>query len=101
MHRRLAINSHMLPDDFDNFRGSSVDVMAGVGELVQSTSGQWMVRPPTHCLRGHALRPGRMLVGSIACSCGRHITWRCDCGAVYGPALADGCSLLDGPARVR
>jgi hypothetical protein len=43
-----------------------------------------------------------MLVGSIACSCGRHLTWRCECGAVtYGPALAEGCSLLDGPARVR
>jgi hypothetical protein len=25
-----------------------------------------------------------------------------DCGAVtYGPALAEGCSLIDGPARVR
>jgi hypothetical protein len=23
-----------------------------------------------------------MLVGSIACSCGRHLTWRCECGAV-------------------
>jgi hypothetical protein len=35
-------------------------------------------------------------------SCGRHMTWRCECGAVtYGPALADGCSVLDGPARVR
>jgi len=40
-----------------------------------------------------------MLVGSIACSCGRHLTWRCECDAVtYGPALGDGCSLLDGPA---
>ena len=27
----------------------------------------------------------------------RHITWRCDCGAVtYGAPLFDGCSLLDG-----
>jgi hypothetical protein len=35
------------------------------------------------------LRPGQMLVGSLACSCGRHLTWRCECGAVtYGPALA-------------
>ena len=24
---------------------------------------------------------GRMLVGRIACSCGRHRTWRCECGA--------------------
>jgi hypothetical protein len=43
-----------------------------------------------------------MLVGSIACSCGRHLTWSCECGAVsYGPALTSGCSLLDGPARER
>ena len=61
-----------------------------------------MARPPQHCPRGHRLLPGRMLVGSIACSCGRHLTWRCECGAVtYGPALGEGCSLLDGPARVR
>jgi hypothetical protein len=70
--------------------------MVAVGELVQSTTGQWMVRPPMRCPRGHVLRPGRMLVGSIACSCGRHLTWRCECGAVtYGPALSEGCSLLD------
>jgi hypothetical protein len=44
------------------------------------------------------LRPGRMLVGRIACSCGRHLTWCCECGAAtYGPALAYGCGLLDGP----
>ena len=30
----------------DELYGSSVDVMAGVGELVQSAMGQWMVRPP-------------------------------------------------------
>jgi hypothetical protein len=76
--------------------------MAAVGELVRSTSGQWMDRPPLRCPRGHALRPGRMLVGSVACLSGRHLTWRCECGTVtYGPALAEGCSLLDGPARVR
>jgi hypothetical protein len=76
--------------------------MTAAGVLVQATSGQWMVRPPVRCPRGHLLRPGRFLVGSIACSCGRHTTWRCECGAVtYGPALAEGCSLLDGPARMR
>jgi hypothetical protein len=43
-----------------------------------------------------------MLVGTIACSCGRHITWRCECGAItYGPPLTERCSLLDGPARIR
>jgi hypothetical protein len=47
---------------------------------------------------GHRLLPGHTSVGTIACSCGRHLTWRCECGAVtYGPALAEGCSLLDGP----
>jgi hypothetical protein len=76
--------------------------MPAVGELVRSTTGQWMVRPPLRCPRGHRLRPGHVLVGSIACSCGRHLTRRCECGAVtYGPGLGDGCSLLDGPARVR
>jgi HAMP domain-containing protein len=46
--------------------------------------------------------PGHVLVGSIACSCGRHLTWRCECGAVtYGPAFGEGCSLLNGPARMR
>jgi hypothetical protein len=47
-------------------------------------------------------RPSRggMLVGSSACSCRRHLTWRCECGAVtYGPALAEGCSLLGAGAR--
>jgi len=38
-----------------------------------------------------------MLTGSVACSCGRHLTWRCQCGAVrYGPVLGVGCSLHAG-----
>jgi hypothetical protein len=53
-------------------------------------------------LIGAAMRPGRMVVGNIASSCDRYLTWRCECGAVtYGPALAAGRSLLHGPARVR
>src|ERR1700756_3781030 len=60
--------------------------MAAVGELVQSTSGQWMIRAPQHCAEGHRLRPGHMVVVTIACSCGRHLTWRCEGGAVsYRP----------------
>jgi hypothetical protein len=40
--------------------------------------------------------------GSVPCSCGRHLTWRCECGAItYGPILGDGCTPLHGPARVR
>jgi hypothetical protein len=43
-----------------------------------------------------------MIVNTIPCSCGEHITWECECSAVtYGPALSEGCSLLDGPARMR
>jgi hypothetical protein len=73
-----------------------------VGKIVRCTNGAWMVQPPPRCPRGHPLLPGRILVASIACSCGRHLTWRCECNAVtYGLALAEGCSLLDGPARVR
>jgi hypothetical protein len=54
-----------------------------VGELVRCTHGCWTVRPSER--RGRKLATGRMLVGSIACSCGGHFTWRCECGAVtYG-----------------
>jgi hypothetical protein len=57
---------------------------------------------PTRCPRGHPLRVDRTIVRAIPCACGRHTFWRCHCGAVtYGPPLGDGCSLLDGPARVR
>ena len=57
-------------------------------------------RPPQRCTSGHWLLPGRMIVYAIACSCGEHLTWECECSAItYGPALAEGCSLLDGPAR--
>jgi len=47
--------------------------VAAVGELVRSTSGRRIARPPLRCPRGYTLRPGRMLVGRIACSCGRHL----------------------------
>src|SRR5271166_506724 len=54
-----------------------------VGELVRCTDGCWTVRPFER--RGHKLATGRMPVSSIACSCGRYLTWRCECGAVtYG-----------------
>ena len=77
-------------------------VAADVGDLVHDTYTKWMDRPPQRCTRGHWMFPGHMIVGTLPCSCGWHTTWECECSAVtYGPALADGCSLLDGPARVR
>jgi hypothetical protein len=39
--------------------------MAGVGELVRSTTGHWIARPQQRCPRGHRLRTGHVLVGSI------------------------------------
>ena len=75
--------------------------MPAIGELVRSTTGQWMVKPPLHCPRGHRLRPGHTLVGSIACSCGRHLMWRCECGAItYGPALGELTGVAIAPAIV-
>jgi len=78
--------------------------MHEVGELVLSTGGAWMVRPPQRCPNGHPITPGRVLVGSIACACGerRHLTWLCGCGSVtYGPALGPDCTMLNAPARIR
>jgi hypothetical protein len=75
--------------------------MADVGELVRSTTGP-MDGQATAALPATRFAPGHVLVGCVACSRGRHLTWRCECGAVsYGLALAEGCSLLRGPARVR
>jgi hypothetical protein len=78
--------------------------MSEVGELVISTNGACMVRPPQHCGNGHPITPGRVLVGNIACACGerRHLTWLCDCGhTTYGPTLGLDCTVMNGPARVR
>jgi hypothetical protein len=77
--------------------------MYEVGELVLSTDGAVMVRPPQRCGRGHPIAPGHVLVGSAVCSCGdRHLTWECECGdTTYGPALGPDCSVMNGPGRVR
>ncbi|ETW23204.1 hypothetical protein [Mycobacterium gastri] len=76
--------------------------MPSVGELVRCTDGTWMVRPPTHCPRGHRLARGRVLVGHQPCSCGGHTTWRCACDAVtYAPPLSTSYAVLAGPAAVR
>ena len=74
-----------------------------IGDLVLSTTGQWMVRAPERCRNGHLLA-GRVLVGTAVCACqDRHLSWTCDeCGdTVYGPALGPHCSVLHGPARIR
>jgi hypothetical protein len=55
-----------------------------------------MVRP-LRCPRGHPLRPGRMLVGSIACSCGRHLRPVSHRSAVTPPRPVQ--SRLGQPAR--
>ena len=69
--------------------------MTAVGELIKFPSSRLPARPPLRCPRGHLMRPERMLVGSAACSCGHHQTWRCHCGAVtYGPELGEKCTLV-------
>lgn len=78
-------------------------LMAAVGDLVKSTAGGWIVRPPTHCPAGHQLAPGRVVVGHQPCSCrGGHTTWTCWCGnSIYGPPVSEVCRLLSGAAAVR
>jgi hypothetical protein len=75
----------------------------GVGDLVLSTEGSWMVRPPEFCANRHRLA-GNCIVSSQPCRCqDRHVSWSCNsCGHVtYGPMLGPACNLLDGPAWVR
>ena len=81
-----------------------VDRRSRVGDLVLSTRGEWIVRPPQRCGNGHWLQPGRVLVGSMVCACGerRHLTWLCECGNTsYGPELGPDCTVMNGPARIR
>jgi hypothetical protein len=74
---------------------------AVLGDLVQTTDGKWMTRPPTRCPNGHALGPGEVPVGHHAClgHGGGHTTWTCrTCDeTVYGPMLNTHCTTLDGP----
>ena len=79
--------------------------MPAIGDLVPAPSGKWTVTAPTHCeAAGHPLGPEQVLVGHVAClPCSGHTTWTCqECGATtYGPAVGDGCSMLNGPAAGR
>ena len=38
-----------------------------LGELVQTTAGEWIIHPPTRCPNGHTLVPNHVLVGHVAC----------------------------------
>ena len=78
---------------------------AVLGDLVQTTDGKWMTRPPARCPHGHTLGAGQVLMGHQAClgHGGGHTTWTCrTCDqTVYGPPLNTHCHTLDGPAVVR
>jgi len=68
--------------------------MSAVGELARFPSTRWAAPPPLRCPRGHLMRPERIVINSTACSCGRHRTWRCHCGAVtYAPAMGEKCDI--------
>jgi hypothetical protein len=53
-----------------------------VGDLVRTDRG-WVVVPPTSCPAGHDYGDGDWSVSAVWCTCnGRHMAWRCHCGAV-------------------
>jgi hypothetical protein len=77
-------------------RRRKVNLLTVLGELVQTTAGTWITRPPTRCPNRHSLGPGQVLVGHSAClgHGGGHTTWTCrNCDAtVYGPPLNTHCT---------
>jgi hypothetical protein len=83
--------------------------MPRVGDLVQTTAGTWITKPPSRCAKGHPLGPRQVLVGHVACmghGGGGHTIWHClacpvDELPTFGPPLAAHCSVLEGPAAVR
>jgi len=96
--RRITIRApHWFGDTAD---GNVVPVSVDVGDVTHRLRTQWMDRPPQRCTRGHWLLPGHMIVATIACSCGPHISWECECGAAtYEPELIESCSLVTGLRR--
>jgi hypothetical protein len=77
-----------------------------LGELLQTTTGKWITRPPTRCPNGHQFVANQVLVGHQTClghGGGGHTTWTCrTCDqTVYGPPPNTHCTVLDGPAAVR
>jgi hypothetical protein len=73
-----------------------------VGDLVETEYG-WVVVPPTCCPDGHDDGDGGWSVSSVWCTCnGRHMEWRCHCGAsVYAPQPGLDCRIRDiGPVSM-
>jgi hypothetical protein len=85
---------------------SGLRLLDVLGDLVQTTDGKWMTRPPSRCPNGHPLRANQALAGHVACrglGGGGHTSWHCrTCDAVVsGPPLNTHCPALEGPAAVR
>jgi hypothetical protein len=73
-----------------------------VGDLVPTERG-WVVVPPTCCPDGHEYSDGGWSVSSVWCTCnGRHMAWRCHCGAsLYAPQPGPHCRIRDrGPVSM-
>jgi hypothetical protein len=75
-----------------------------LGELVETTAGKWITRPPSRCPNGHTPDPNQVLVGHVAClghGGGGHTNWHCrTCDAVvYGPPMNTHCTALEVPGR--
>jgi len=79
--------------------------MPEVGDLVRTSSGAWITKPPYRCRVGHQLGAHQVLVGHVAChghGGGGHTTWHCTrCPdsepPIYGPALNVHCRVHTGP----
>src|ERR1700759_2262508 len=72
----------------------TVPPMSPAGELVRFPPAGWVAPPPLRCPRGHLMRVERIVANSAVCSCGRHQTWRCHCGAMtYEPTVGTRCNL--------
>jgi hypothetical protein len=74
-----------------------------LGELVQTTAGEWITHPPTRCPNGHTLGPGQVLVGHQAClGHGGHTSWTCRTSTRRSTGhRSTYCMVLDGRATVR
>ena len=73
-----------------------------VVDLVPTERG-WVVVPPTCCPDGHEYSDDGWSVSSVWCTCnGRHMMWRCHCGAaLYAPQPGPHCRIRDrGPVSI-